>query len=60
MAGAGEERVWRFCDDPAHAWVRASWQDQAVDPRLPMTSTTEPPTDEPRTGQPRTGQRSRT
>ncbi|MGE5764273.1 MAG: 5-deoxy-glucuronate isomerase [Mycobacterium leprae] len=51
MAGPGEERVWRFCDDPAHAWVRASWQDQAVDPRLPMTSTTEPPTNEPRTGQ---------
>jgi hypothetical protein len=37
MAGPGEERVWRFCDDPAHAWVRGSWAEQAVDPRLPMT-----------------------
>jgi 5-deoxy-glucuronate isomerase len=37
MAGPGEERVWRFCDDPAHAWVRASWPSQEVDPRLPMT-----------------------
>ena len=24
MGGPGE-RVWRFCDDPAHAWVRATW-----------------------------------
>jgi len=37
MAGPGEERVWRFCDDPTHAWVRGSWAGQAVDPRLPMT-----------------------
>jgi 5-deoxy-glucuronate isomerase len=37
MAGPGEERAWRCCDDPAHAWVRASWAGQAVDPRLPMT-----------------------
>jgi 5-deoxy-glucuronate isomerase len=37
MAGPGE-RVWRFCDDPAHAWIRASWTGTAVDPRLPMTS----------------------
>ncbi len=37
MAGPGE-RVWRFCDDPAHAWIRASWSGAAVDPRLPMTS----------------------
>jgi 5-deoxy-glucuronate isomerase len=36
MAGPGE-RAWRFCDDPAHAWVRGTWADQAVDPRLPMT-----------------------
>jgi 5-deoxy-glucuronate isomerase len=37
MAGPGTERVWRFCDDPVHAWIRATWADQAVDPRLPMT-----------------------
>jgi 5-deoxy-glucuronate isomerase len=37
MAGPGE-RVWRFCDDPAHAWIRATWQDQDLDPRLPLHS----------------------
>jgi 5-deoxy-glucuronate isomerase len=37
MAGPAEERAWRFCDDPAHAWVRGTWEGQAVDPRLPMT-----------------------
>ena len=38
MAGPGE-RVWRFCDDPAHAWVRGTWDGQEIDPRLPMTGT---------------------
>jgi 5-deoxy-glucuronate isomerase len=37
MAGPGPERAWRICDDPSHAWVRGTWADQAVDPRLPMT-----------------------
>jgi 5-deoxy-glucuronate isomerase len=37
MAGPAEERGWRFCDDPAHAWVRGTWEGQAIDPRLPMT-----------------------
>ena len=37
MAGPGAERVWRFCDDPAHAWVRGTWEGQELDPRLPMT-----------------------
>jgi 5-deoxy-glucuronate isomerase len=37
MAGAGE-RAWRFTDDPAHAWIRDTWADQEVDPRLPMTT----------------------
>jgi 5-deoxy-glucuronate isomerase len=41
MAGPGAERIWRFCDDPAHAWIRGSWQDQPADPRLPMSSTAE-------------------
>jgi len=36
MAGPGEERAWRICDDPAHAWVRNTWVDQEVDPRLPF------------------------
>ncbi|MDF2733686.1 MAG: Myo-inositol catabolism IolB domain protein [Chloroflexota bacterium] len=35
MAGPGE-RAWRACDDPAHAWVRATWAEGAVDPRLPF------------------------
>jgi 5-deoxy-glucuronate isomerase len=38
MAGPGDERVWRSCDDPAHAWIRDTWPGQAVDPRLPLTS----------------------
>jgi 5-deoxy-glucuronate isomerase len=39
MAGPGERR-WQVCDDPAHAWVRDSWADQHMDPRLPMTRRT--------------------
>jgi len=39
MAGPAAERAWRFCDDPAHAWIRGTWRDQDMDPRLPMTST---------------------
>jgi 5-deoxy-glucuronate isomerase len=38
MAGPAQERSWRFCDDPAHAWIRRTWRDQPVDPRLPLTS----------------------
>ncbi|HEX2314121.1 MAG TPA: 5-deoxy-glucuronate isomerase [Thermomonospora sp.] len=38
MAGPSPERAWLICDDPAHAWVRATWADLPVDPRLPMTS----------------------
>jgi 5-deoxy-glucuronate isomerase len=34
MAGPGN-RAWLITDDPAHAWVRDTWRDQAVDPRLP-------------------------
>ena len=37
MAGPGE-RAWRFTDDPEHAWIRASWAEQELDPRLPLTS----------------------
>lgn len=40
MAGPGE-RVWRFRDDPAHAWIRGTWDTQPLDPRLPLTTTTE-------------------
>ncbi len=41
MAGPEPERAWRFCDDPAHAWIRGTWADQQIDSRLPMSSTTE-------------------
>jgi 5-deoxy-glucuronate isomerase len=37
MAGPGE-RAWRFTDDPEHAWIRGTWADQEIDPRLPLTS----------------------
>lgn len=37
MAGPGQERAWRICDDPAHGWVRDTWDDQGLDPRLPFS-----------------------
>ena len=36
MAGPAAERAWRISDDPDHGWVRQSWVDMAVDPRLPF------------------------
>jgi 5-deoxy-glucuronate isomerase len=39
MAGPGE-RAWRICDDPAHAWVRETWDGQPLDARLPLTTST--------------------
>jgi 5-deoxy-glucuronate isomerase len=36
MAGPGPERAWRFSDDPLHGWVRATWETQEIDPRLPL------------------------
>jgi 5-deoxy-glucuronate isomerase len=41
MAGPDDERAWRFRDDPAHAWVRDTWVDLPLDPRLPLTSAVE-------------------
>lgn len=38
LAGPAPDRSMAFCDDPAHAWIRSSWADQATDPRVPMTS----------------------
>lgn len=38
MAGPGAERAWKIVDDPEHAWLRGTWADQAVDPRLPLRS----------------------
>ena len=36
MAGPGQDRAWLICDDPAHGWVRATWDTQDVDDRLPF------------------------
>ncbi|QUD84124.1 5-deoxy-glucuronate isomerase [Gordonia polyisoprenivorans] len=36
MAGPGPERAWKICDDPAHTWLRGSWEHQEIDPRLPL------------------------
>ena len=38
MAGPDPERTWFISDDPAHAWVRDSWEGQSLDPRLPFTN----------------------
>ena len=38
LAGPAAQRSMAFSDDPAHAWIRATWRDQQVDPRLPLTS----------------------
>ncbi|MBA2386548.1 MAG: 5-deoxy-glucuronate isomerase [Acidimicrobiia bacterium] len=37
LAGPGGERSMAFCDDPAHHWVRDTWSDMDIDPRVPMT-----------------------
>jgi 5-deoxy-glucuronate isomerase len=38
LAGPADERTMAFCDDPAHRWVRETWEDQGPDPRLPLSS----------------------
>ena len=38
LAGPTPGRSMAFCDDPAHHWVRATWEGMPVDPRCPMTS----------------------
>lgn len=38
MAGPDAERVWLISDDPAHAWVRETWDGQEFDSRLPYTT----------------------
>lgn len=37
MAGPAGDGEWLMVDDPAWAWLRASWEGQPVDPRLPFT-----------------------
>ncbi|KOG34161.1 5-deoxy-glucuronate isomerase [Streptomyces resistomycificus] len=36
MAGPGQDRAWLICDDPAHGWVRVTWDTQDIDDRLPF------------------------
>ncbi|MEU3756628.1 5-deoxy-glucuronate isomerase [Streptomyces olivoreticuli] len=36
MAGPADGRTWLICDHPDHAWIRATWPGQPVDPRLPL------------------------
>ena len=43
MAGPAPGRVMAFADDPEHAWIRETWNDQNPDPRCPLT-TAEGPT----------------
>lgn len=38
MAGPSDERVWKFCDDPAHGWMRPEIEEMPKDPRLPLTT----------------------
>ncbi|AFU04309.1 5-deoxy-glucuronate isomerase [Nocardia brasiliensis] len=38
LAGPGPQRSMAFCDDPAHSWVRGSWDDEPLDPRCPVTT----------------------
>ncbi len=46
MAGPGADRAWNIVDDPEHTWIRGTWADQEIDPRLPLephrTPTTPP------------------
>ncbi|MEV8171600.1 5-deoxy-glucuronate isomerase [Microbacterium sp. NPDC077486] len=35
MAGPDPDRAWLISDDPAHAWVRDTWEGQGFDSRLP-------------------------
>ena len=33
---AAGDRAWRFRDDPDHGWIRGTWHEDEIDPRLPM------------------------
>ncbi|MEQ6897898.1 5-deoxy-glucuronate isomerase [Microbacterium sp. KR10-403] len=34
--GSGPDRRWLITDDPAHAWIRQTWPELDIDPRLPF------------------------
>ncbi len=37
MAGPAEDSTWLMTDDPHFTWIRETWEDADIDPRLPMT-----------------------
>ena len=38
LAGPAPQRTMAFCDDPAHHWIRETWEKVPADPRVPVTS----------------------
>jgi len=38
LAGPAADRSMAFCDDPTHAWLRGTWPQIEIDPRIPATS----------------------
>ncbi|MGW3813952.1 5-deoxy-glucuronate isomerase [Streptomyces sp. NPDC005046] len=36
MAGPDPDRAWLIRDHPDHAWIRTTWPERPVDPRLPL------------------------
>lgn len=38
MAGPAPGRTFAFVDDPAHHWIRGTWDGMDRDPRVPMTT----------------------
>ncbi|MFJ2620381.1 5-deoxy-glucuronate isomerase [Glutamicibacter sp. NPDC087344] len=36
MAGPGRVRDWLISDDPHHGWIRQTWDEAQMDPRLPF------------------------
>jgi 5-deoxy-glucuronate isomerase len=44
MAGPADDGTWLSVDDPAHHWVRETWESEPVDPRLPLGASPAPTT----------------
>ncbi|MBQ0902003.1 5-deoxy-glucuronate isomerase [Micromonospora sp. U21] len=40
LAGPAPARSMACVDDPRHGWIRGSWADQPIDPRLPLAGPT--------------------
>jgi 5-deoxy-glucuronate isomerase len=38
LAGPGAGRTMRFSDDPRYAWIRGTWAEQELDPRVPFAT----------------------